>query len=80
MSWRAHADPYLVLPEEAAKRLYEKETEESVSNEHESKSPTQLTEELLRADSVKLKFSDEVYPLTATEISWLVVGLCGIQQ
>jgi hypothetical protein len=79
-TWRAHADPYLVMPDEVAKRLYDREIDDSVSNEHEAKSPTHLADELIRADSVKLKFSDEVYPLTAAEVCWIVAGLRGIQQ
>lgn len=51
--------------------------DEFVTTEFEAKTPRQLGEEISRADSVKLKFDEEVYPLTRLEIGWIVAALAG---
>lgn len=48
---------------------------EHVTTEFEAKTPQQLGKEIARADSVKLKFDEEVYPLTRLEIGWIVAAL-----
>lgn len=46
-----------------------------IATTFEAKAPAQLAEEISRADSVKLRFDEEVYPLTRTEIDWIVLAL-----
>lgn len=49
--------------------------DDHVTTEFEAKTPRQLGEEISRADSVKLKFDEEVYSLTRLEIGWIVAAL-----
>lgn len=48
---------------------------EDVTTKYEAHSPGQLAAEIARADSIKLKFDEEVYPLTKLEIEWIVFAL-----
>lgn len=44
----------------------------------EAKDPGQLADEIARADTVKLRFDEEVYQLTKDEVGWIVLALRGI--
>ncbi len=43
-----------------------------------AKNPTQLADDIARADTVKLRFDEEVYQLNRDEVGWIVLALRGI--